>query len=128
MAKIKIDGTEYEVPKMKFKTLKKAYRVVETVRSSEDPLEMSDAIIDVLSMAMMREFPHMTPEWIQDNIEADEMTAIGPVFIEALQDSGLLQNGHLAQGEAPGAAPSTEISTPSSLNSSQQDAVEATGT
>lgn len=127
MAVISIDGTEYTVPRMKFKTLKRAYRVVEQVRESEDPIEMSDAIIDVLSMAMMREHPHMTPEWIHENIEANEMTVIGPVFIEALQESGLLQSGQLTRGEAVGAAPSTEISTPSSLNSSQQDAAEATG-
>ena len=134
--KVTIDGKDYVLPVMKFKTLKRAFPIMEEIQGSEDPIAMSEAAIKVVSMALMQEPAHkdMTPEHIEDVITAEETFALAPVIFAMMQDSGLIPKSaklELASpGEAEGAeaAPSTETSTPSSQNSLPQDAAEATGT
>ena len=134
MPSIKIDGKEYEIPRLKFKLLKQAYPIVMGVQNSDDPIAMASAAIEVVSIAMTRnpDFSHMTPEWIEDNLDLDESRVLPQLLADIMVESGLVtrsdMDGALASGEARGDAPLTETSTPSSQNSSQQDAAEETGT
>lgn len=134
--KVTIDGQEYNLPVMKFKTLKKAFPIIEEVQASDDPIAMSEAAIKVISMALLQNpaYDKMTPEYIEDVIDAKETFELAPAMFALMQESGLIpKNAKLelaASGEAEGAeaAPSTETSTPSSQNSLQPDAPEAIGT
>lgn len=133
MAKIKVDGTEYELPKMKFKTLKKAFPIVMSVQNSEDPMELADAAIQVISLAAIKKFPDWTPEWLEENMDADEVKGVTETMMELMIEAGLMTRADATtlMGEAPGvhpAPPSTEISTPSSQNSLQPVAAAETGT
>lgn len=133
---VTIDGEVYNLPVMKFKTLKKAFPIIEEVQASDDPIAMSEAAIKVISMALMQNpaYDKMTPEHIEDIIDAKETFELAPAMFALMQESGLIpKNAKMelsSPGEAEGAedAPSTEISTPSSQNSSQPDALAATGT
>lgn len=133
---VTIDGEVYNLPVMKFKTLKKAFPIIEEVQASDDPIAMSEAAIKVISMALMQNpaYDKMTPEHIEDIIDAKETFELAPAMFALMQESGLIpKNAKMelaSSGEAEGAedAPSTEISTPSSQNSSQPDALAATGT
>jgi hypothetical protein len=130
---VTIDGTSYAVPVMKFKTLKKAFPVVSKLEASDDLIEMTEAAFEVVSLAL-RQDPaneHMTTEWISDNIDIDESIALAETIQGMLVDSGLITkaDGEVAlSGEAEGAAPSTETSTPSSQSLSQQGVAEEIGT
>lgn len=133
---VTIDGEVYNLPVMKFKTLKKAFPIIEEVQASDDPIAMSEAAIKVISMALMQNpaYDKMTPEHIEDIIDAKETFELAPAMFALMQESGLIpKNAKMelaSSGEAEGAedAPSTGISTPSSQNSSQPDALAATGT
>lgn len=133
---VTIDGEVYNLPVMKFKTLKKAFPIIEEVQASDDPIAMSEAAIKVISMALMQNpaYDKMTPEHIEDIIDAKETFELAPAMFALMQESGLIpKNAKMelaSSGEAEGAedAPSMEISTPSSQNSSQPDALAATGT
>lgn len=130
---IKIDETEYTFPKMKFKTLKQAFKLVMSVQGEEDPMVLADAAIAVVSMALVKKHPTLTPEWIEENLNADETNQLTPIMMNLMVDAGLMTRaeGASLMGEAAGeqlAPPSTEISTPSSPNWSQQDVPAETGT
>lgn len=128
MAEILIDGKPYQIPVMKFKTLKLAYPIVQEAQGADDPISMAEAGFKVLSLAMIKENPDMTPDWLEENMNASEVPQIGPIIVSMLRESGLLPDGKLSQGEAEGAAPSTETLTPSLPNSSQPDAAAEIGT
>lgn len=131
--KVIIDGTEYVLPKMKFKTLKKAFAIVMAVQDEEDPMKLADAAIEVISLAAIKKHPDMTPEWIEENLNADESSGLTNTMLDLMIDAGVMTAGDKTQlmGEAPGAqqAPhSTETSTPSLPNSLPQDAAAEIGT
>lgn len=133
MAKIKVDGTEYELPKMKFKTLKKAFPIVMGVQDSEDPMELADAAIQVISLAAIKKFPEWTPEWLEENMDADEVKGVTETMMDLMIEAGLMTRADATTllGEAAGAQqapPSTETSTPSSPSLSQPVAAAETGT
>lgn len=133
MTKITIDGTEYDIPVMKFKTLKRAYPIVVGVQSAGDPLEMASGAIEVISMAMMQKHPDMTAEWIEENLTAPESKALPDVLMQLMVDAGLVTRGEATAlaGEAPGVAltpPSTETSTDLSQSLLPLDVPEQTGT
>lgn len=133
MAKITVDGTEYELPKMKFKTLKKAFPIVMAVQETDDPIAMADAAIQVISLAAIKKFPEMTPEWLEENMDADEVKGVTATMIDLMIEAGLMTRADATTllGEAAGAPPappSTETLTPSSQNSLQPVAAEETGT
>lgn len=129
-----IDEKEYPIPKLKFKQLKACFPLVMAAQEAEDPMEMASSAIAVLSVAMMKTHPEMTPEWLEDNMDVEETKALGRVIADIMIQAGLMNEGDAKAalaGEAPGAkqdAPSTEISTLSSQNSSQPDAAAETGT
>lgn len=130
---VTIDGTEYSLPKMKFKTLKKSFAIVMAVQDEEDPMKLADAAIQVISLAAIKKHPDMTPEWIEENLNADESQGLTKTMLDLMIDAGLMTTGDKTQlmGEAAGeqlAPPSTEILTPSLPNSSPQDAAAETGT
>lgn len=131
---VTIDGKEYNIPKMKFKQLKACFPLVMAAQNAEDPMEMASAAIAVLSVALTKAHPEMTPEWIEENIEVEETKALGRVIADIMIQAGLMNEGDAKAalaGEAPGALqapPSTETSTLSSQNSSQPDAAAETGT
>lgn len=127
-----IDGKAYDVPVMKFKQLKAAFPLIQQTRDSDNPVDIAAAAIGVVSLAMMREHPHMTAEWLEDNMSITETKILGAVLLDIMKDSGLIDEGTEIQlGEVAGAAeqvaPSTETSTLSSQNSLPQDAAGATG-
>lgn len=134
MTKVTIGGTDYDVPPMKFKTLKKAYPIIMAARESDDPMEVASVGIEVLSLAMTKQHPDMTPEWLEEEMFINETMALGEFIGQIMVDSGLVTEGDLktalaggASGEFPGAAPSTETSTLSSQNSLPLDAAGETG-
>lgn len=132
-ASIKIDGTEYIIPTMKFKVLKRAFPIMMKSGDMTDPMELASLGIEVISMALMQTHPEMTPDWIEENIESSETFGLDKTLLQIMVDNGVmteeqLKGGENKPGEAKGAAPSTETLTPSSQNSSQPDAAEETGT
>lgn len=114
---ITIDGKVYDLPVMKFKQLKKAYPIIAKAQDAEDPMDMLDAAIEVLSIAMMREHDHMTVEWIEDNLDVSETPAIATVITDLMVQAGLITREEAGKllvedpGKEAGAAPSTETST-----------------
>lgn len=114
---VRIDGKDYPVPVMKFKALKQSFPILQKVQEAEDPMEMVSAGIQVLSIAMIKEHPDMTPEWLEENMNISETVGIGTFIKDVMVEAGLVskEDGEaLLAGEGPGAAPSTETSTPSS--------------
>lgn len=118
--KITVDGTEYEVPPMKFATLKKAFPVILRVSQSTDPLELAVGAIEVVSLAMHKTHPEMTPEWLEENLSIEETRDLADIITEISIESGLVTReeaeriaaeGGAPSGEAAGAAPSTATST-----------------
>lgn len=133
--KVTVDGTVYEVPRMKFKQLKACWPIILKAQSSDDPMEMTSGGIEVLSKAMMREHPHMTLDWLEDNMDIEETKEVGSLLAQIMVDAGLISmedarvalSGEVQGAEVP-AAPSTETLTPSSPNSSEPVAAEPIGT
>lgn len=135
--KIVVDGKEYVVPVMKFKTLKKAYPIMEKLEESDDLIAMSEAAHEVISLAL-RQDPaneHMTAEWIGENIDVDENVLLAEAITGMLKDSGLIpKEGGGVQLAAPGEAEAAEDAastgtlTPSSQSLSQPDVAEEIGT
>lgn len=128
---VMIDGKAYPLPVMKFKQLKQAFPLIEQVQGATDPMEMASAAIAVVSIAMSREHPEMTPEWLEENMTILETKELGAVMMGIMIQSGLVTEGDAKvalSGEDQGANLSTETLTPSSQNSSQPDAPVETGT
>lgn len=133
MAKVKIDGTEYDIPVMKFSQLKRAYPIVQEIEEETDPMKLMAAAIRVVSIAATRKFPDLTPEFIEENLDVNEAKALMTTMTDLMKDAGLITeaSGSSMSGEAQGVhpePPSTETSTPSSPNSSPPDAPEEIGT
>lgn len=127
--KVIIDGTEYDVPVMKFKQLEAAYPHIQKTRDSDNPLEIASSALEVLSLAMTRDHPHMTVDWLKDNMSIRETKILGEILLGIMKDSGLIdENAEIQLGEAPGAAPSTETSTHTSQSLSLPDAPVVIGT
>jgi len=136
-AKISIDGKEFLVPVMKFKTLKKSYPIIQSVLGEDDPIAMASKAIEIISLAMMQEHHEMTADWLEDNMLVSETKDLDQIMMKMIVDSGLIDQEGFDKmaGEAKGSPapaepenPSTEILTSSLPNSSQPDVVEETGT
>ena len=134
---ITVDGRDYPVPKIKFKALKQAFPVVMRVQNAEDPMDMASAAIEVISICMIKQYPDMTVEWLEDNLDVDETQFLGKFVSDIMVRAGLMTQEAASaalKGEAPpppsaeAVAPSTEISTPSSQNLLPQDGAAETGT
>lgn len=103
-------------------------------QSQNVAVDAMDAIVGIVAIGLERKHPEMTLEKIEEEMDAADIKGFRQTMRDMMVESGLIGKdaGENAQmGEGLGAlpdAPSMEISTPSSQNSSPQDAVEATGT
>lgn len=136
MTKITVGGEEYTIKPLNFKTLKKAFPIVQRAAELTDPMEIADASVQVIALAMERTNKEHTLEWLEENLSMPETRALGEVVLDLVKESGLVEvngatgldpstEGNAESGEAD---LSTEISTPSSPNSSLPDAAAETGT
>lgn len=120
MAKVTIGGTEYEIPPLNFKGIKKVWpHVASLIANGDDmPLEDSLKVVDVtivaIAAAFERSHPERTVEWIEESLMANEIAELQFVLKDLLRDSGLIKDGVATAGEAvadQGAANSTETAT-----------------
>lgn len=134
MPSILVDGKEINLPRLKFKDLKRAWPRVVEIQNAEDPVQMAEAAMFIISLSTVRENPEYTQDWLEENMDAGESKALAEKVFEVLGDSGLIEKGK-TMGEAVAAlvaaAPvslSTETSTASSPSLSPPDAAAAIGT
>ncbi len=138
MTKVTIDSTEYDVPRLKFKTLKQVYPIVVEAQGSDNPMTLASATVQVLSLAMIKAYPDMTVDWLDENMDAGEVRRLDRFMVDVMKDAGLLtdEDEKNLLGEAQGAtdAPteaadlSTGTLTPSSQNSLPPDVAGPIGT
>lgn len=143
MAKIIVGGTAYNVPLLKFKALKKVWPEIQEMQQKVadakntgnitplDAMAMADVAGKIISMALVQEDPSHDQDWLDENLDVNEIPQLGPVMLDMLVESGLVNREQAeAQTAELGNAVkvSTATSTPSSPNSSPQDAQAETGT
>ena len=118
MAKIFIGGTEYQVPVLNLKTIKKVWPVVQSAQSSEDMIEAISCAVKVVALALVAAENPKTPDsevdakadWIEETMTGTEMTGLRDSMRDILIESGLLSSGEV-KGEAAQDQNSTETLT-----------------
>lgn len=147
MSKIIVGGTEMDVPVLKFKALKGVWPEIQKMQavvleakdsgdvSTLDAMAMADVATKIIAMALSQSNPEHNQDWLEENLDINEVPQLGPVMLDMLIESGLVnraeadkQSRELGNAMGKAANLSTETSTPSSQNSSQPDAQEETGT
>src|SRR5690606_33094985 len=136
-------GVEYEVPSLKYKQLKAVWprmkgtfdqmqkAKAEREGPSKDGVDAMFGAVDdsifIIATALQRnpDNAHMTPEWVEDNLEPTEATAFPAVIMSIMTETGLIKAGKPDPAMAEAVVASlTATGTPSSPNSSQPESRE----
>lgn len=109
MAKVTIGGKQYETSALNFKALKQLWPQVSKLSLAGDSVDNGFAAVDlavsVVSFSLIRNYPDMTVEFIEENMLASEIADIQIIMYEVLRESGLIKSGS-PQGEVQ--SPPTE--------------------
>lgn len=135
MATLIVGGNQVDIPVLNFKKLREVWPHLQKAANVDpnDPLASIEEAIIIIEVALRGTATPMTKDEIEEKLQGPEVRALEGVMFEIMSESGLIKVGKDGEieGNAPGAEspePSTEILTPSSLNSSQQDVKEEVGT
>ncbi len=141
MAKIVIGGQSYEVPPLKFKSVKRAWPFMQEAAEAnhnKEPFRAVDAVIAVVSEGLSKTDTPLTIEFIDENLDAIEIEAFVTALGEIMEEAGLVtvdKHGNVIakdpeSGEAKGEAapPSTATATDMLQSSSPPDVPAEIGT
>ena len=123
-AKLRVGEVDYDLPKLTFKRIKKIWPIVAKLQDTDllntptdnvaavmDQFGMFDDVLVIFSVALND--PEKTPEWLEENLLAEELTGLQASMIELLIASGLAERtpeGAIA-GEAQAVEEAAESST-----------------
>ena len=131
MPAVTIGGKSYEIEALGFEALKQAWPHIKKNQDAAkprapgeepvevDPIEQMSNAIAIVSAALVKKYPEMTPDRIEDEISAIECAALDRAIIDVMVAAGFAQRGVPASGEAvpaegvaesPSTATQTELS------------------
>jgi hypothetical protein len=97
--KIRMGGVEYEVPPLNFNSLKKLTGKLRDFKVDGIPTpEQMDVIIEVVFLAMRRNYPEMTQETLGDLIDMGNAFTI---FQAVMGQSGMVGTGEVMRPASP---------------------------
>jgi hypothetical protein len=123
MPTVTIGGKPYEIEALGFKALKQAWPHIKKnqdagkpgadgVVPEVDPIEQMSNAIAIVSAALVKKYPEMTPENIEEEISAVECAALDRAIIDVMVAAGFAQRGPTPSGEAvPAEAEAASLST-----------------
>jgi hypothetical protein len=120
MAKITLDGREFDIAPYKLGSLRKAAPIIDRINATMAKLDSMEGMAQsasdlaaVLSIGLVKIDPALTPEGLDDLVGFDDLPAMLACFTEIMEQSGL------TQGEATAPAPETAPAGASSKASEQ---------
>lgn len=138
MAEFNLGNRTIEVPVFNFRKLKKAWPLFQKAANvdPENPMASFDEAIGVVLIGLEKtSYADLTKEVIEEELTGPQVIGMQKLMTDIMKESGLVTvkkdgtaTGNGESGEESLPASSTEISTPSSLNSLLPDAKVEAGT
>lgn len=111
MAKITLDGRDFDIAPYKLGSLRKAAPIIDRINAAAGSLTTMEGtaqatadLVEVLSIGLMKIDPTLTPEALDDIVGFDDLLALRDTFTAILRESGLAPSGE-SKAPAPEPAP-----------------------